>query len=149
VDAHHCSICGSCVVDMDHHCPWINNCVGHNNQKFFVLFCFYICCGGCYELYVLCDRWFYCTASTQPGCGLRPRLSLTVGCWTVYMQQSPILWGVTAFLCLLFVLFTCIMSCDQVRSSSSCCLNARGVQYSERRRRNRQAEAGSTHARHQ
>jgi len=26
--AHHCRICRKCVFRMDHHCNWINNCVG-------------------------------------------------------------------------------------------------------------------------
>lgn len=38
---HHCSICKSCVYSMDHHCPWINNCIGQFNLKFFIQFCFY------------------------------------------------------------------------------------------------------------
>lgn len=34
--AHHCNVSGFCVLRMDHYCPWINNCVGVNNHKFFL-----------------------------------------------------------------------------------------------------------------
>ena len=37
----HCSTCKRCVVYMDHHCPWINNCVGYYTQKLFFLFNLY------------------------------------------------------------------------------------------------------------
>jgi len=34
----HCSQCGVCVSRMDHHCPWINNCVGFDNHIHFIIF---------------------------------------------------------------------------------------------------------------
>ncbi|XP_030648965.1 palmitoyltransferase ZDHHC23-A [Chanos chanos] len=35
--AGHCRICGACVLRMDHHCVWINSCVGQANHKHFLL----------------------------------------------------------------------------------------------------------------
>lgn len=34
--AHHCKKCNTCVLRMDHHCPWLKNCVGHQTQKYFL-----------------------------------------------------------------------------------------------------------------
>ncbi|EGW34517.1 uncharacterized protein SPAPADRAFT_135163 [Spathaspora passalidarum NRRL Y-27907] len=34
----HCSICGHCYLLYDHHCVWVNNCIGYYNYKWFLLF---------------------------------------------------------------------------------------------------------------
>ncbi|CAD5187430.1 unnamed protein product, partial [Musa acuminata subsp. malaccensis] len=36
--AHHCRSCRMCVLDMDHHCPFIGNCVGAANHRYFIAF---------------------------------------------------------------------------------------------------------------
>lgn len=72
--AHHCSICKRCIRKMDHHCPWVNNCVGEKNQRFFVLFTMYI---ALISVYALClsflqvyscvhDQWNECTNFSPP-----------------------------------------------------------------------------------
>lgn len=39
---YHCDICKVCVAQYDHHCTWINNCVGKKNIGRFNLFLFFL-----------------------------------------------------------------------------------------------------------
>ncbi|XP_034152306.1 probable palmitoyltransferase ZDHHC12 isoform X1 [Esox lucius] len=36
--AKHCQTCKHCVRRFDHHCPWIDNCVGERNHRWFIIY---------------------------------------------------------------------------------------------------------------
>lgn len=36
--AKHCQLCQHCVQRYDHHCPWIENCVGEKNHPLFIAY---------------------------------------------------------------------------------------------------------------
>uniref|UniRef100_H3AWS9 Palmitoyltransferase n=2 Tax=Latimeria chalumnae TaxID=7897 RepID=H3AWS9_LATCH len=102
--AHHCSVCKRCIRKMDHHCPWVNNCVGENNQKYFVLFTMYIALISLHALIMVGFHFLYCFEED----------------WTKCSSFSPpttvVLLILLCFEGLLFLIFTAVMFGTQVHS---------------------------------
>uniref|UniRef100_A0A8D0H2W4 Palmitoyltransferase n=1 Tax=Sphenodon punctatus TaxID=8508 RepID=A0A8D0H2W4_SPHPU len=102
--AHHCSVCKRCIRKMDHHCPWVNNCVGESNQKYFVLFTMYIALISLHALIMVGFHFLYCFEED----------------WTKCSSFSPpttvILLILLCFEALLFLIFTSVMFGTQVHS---------------------------------
>lgn len=89
-------------MQMDHHCPWMNNCIGLYNQKAFVLFNFYAAVTCAWTMSMVCSYAFPCVEDEL---------------CTVF-DVVPILGlctGVTVIMCGLMALFSAVMFCDQVK----------------------------------
>jgi len=105
-EAHHCSTCGCCIIKLDHHCPWVNNCVGFLNQKYFVLFLLYTAITCLFCLVTLICRFLMCASikrsfrPTQPFC--KPAPVDTICCVLNFVEA------------IMFGLFVTIMLFDQL-----------------------------------
>ncbi|KAK6233961.1 hypothetical protein QUC31_006367 [Theobroma cacao] len=51
--AHHCRVCRRCILRMDHHCLWINNCVGYWNYKAFFTLVLYATIGSIHSTIIV------------------------------------------------------------------------------------------------
>ncbi|XP_071456491.1 palmitoyltransferase ZDHHC3 isoform X2 [Marmota flaviventris] len=163
--AHHCSVCKRCIRKMDHHCPWVNNCVGENNQKYFVLFTMYIALISLHALIMVGFHFLHCfeedwttvylsllnllqdygenrerTAEAQVYLHEReqpPKISLTE-CSSFSPPTTVILLILLCFEALLFLIFTSVMFGTQVHSI---CTDETGIERLKRKNQPREHRA--------
>lgn len=80
--AKHCSACGQCVLRCDHHCPWVNNCIGvHNLYHFYMLVLIFII-GDPFFLHF---AWRY--VSTRPDVAAALSSSFLSGVYAAYKTE--------------------------------------------------------------
>ncbi|OXA63873.1 Palmitoyltransferase ZDHHC3 [Folsomia candida] len=93
--AHHCSVCQS---------PWVNNCVGENNQKFFVLFTIYIALISIHALFLAINHFIICIQHDWKEC-------------STYTPPATVVFLIfLIFESLLFAIFTAVMLGTQLQA---------------------------------
>ncbi|XP_003389771.1 PREDICTED: palmitoyltransferase ZDHHC6-like [Amphimedon queenslandica] len=106
--SHHCSSCGRCVLKMDHHCPWINCCVGHRNQNPFIAFLFFLPV-GCIYATILNSNFLYRLFSYEFR-GRAQSLLLPINSYTIMLTISGIAFSLGAALGVCILLYVQLSS---------------------------------------
>jgi palmitoyltransferase ZDHHC9/14/18 len=90
----HCRICDSCIEYCDHHCIWLNNCVGKRNYRYFFTFIVTACLVGWY-LMGQCI-WYIVLVAQRGGLsisralqGVGPIASLALACYGMLAALYP------------------------------------------------------------
>lgn len=95
----HCGICNRCILLHDHHCIWVNNCIGKGNFAYFFSFLFLNSASLSYAFV----RLLHITTSHKNIPRSRDILSMTIlcGCFSVictvftYLQMTQLREGMT------------------------------------------------------
>jgi len=88
--SHYCHITKRQVLRMDHFCPWVGNCIGFYNYRYFYLFLFYMWSGCMYGITITIHPFMTCLhagrRNPNPICMSRSQITfafiitISVGC---------------------------------------------------------------------
>jgi len=116
----HCSVCKRCISKLDHHCIFINNCVGAQNQHYFVLLLLTTAIltlyGGVLGINIMSSQillrwpnWALLPWNANSGAGMEVKQWLVIWAWGMQesvsmgavtllaLLTSPLVWGLLGY----------------------------------------------------
>ncbi|CAM5084686.1 unnamed protein product [Natator depressus] len=107
VRSKHCGVCNRCIAKFDHHCPWVGNCVGAGNHRYFMGYLFFLLFMICWMIYGCISYWGIHCETTYTKDGLWTYITQIATCspWMFWMFLNSVfhfMWVAVLLMCQMY-----------------------------------------------